>query len=410
MEKQSFIPPSSRPVALDRRKRVLALIDYNEGYNRGILRGLRAFAHSRPDWIFRQTLRSARLKKLLWWKPDGVIFYRPASAVLRAFRSRHLPLVSVMQRVGRLPLVGVDDKRVGAVVAEYFLNRGFREMGLVTVEGEQWSAQRQAGFQPLVEADGCRTHVYQIGHAAQRGGVPFERGLQIWLENLPKPAAVFAANDVWAREVVQLCNLAGIHVPEEIAVMGVDDDEFLCGMAEPEVSSVHNPWQQIGYEAGALLDQMMHDAKKVPREILIPPERIVTRQSSDIVAIADPYVAQALRFIKDHACEGLGVTQVLQAVPVGRRWLERRFTRELRRSPLEEIQRVRLMMAERLLAETDLPMSVIGPRCGIGETRFCSVFRQETGLTPTQWRRRCRPGGGPVIKRVSRRRDGEAQA
>ncbi len=402
METSPPLSPAQATVGPGPLRRVVSLMDASAGHTQGILRGIRAFAHSRPDWILRHALGNTQPQMLLKWHPAGVIVYGPPPQTLRILRSHRLSLVTVLHPIGELPMVALDDYRVGGMVAQDLINRGFRELAMVGVFGQDWSNLRRDGFLPTARAAGCRIHTYEIRLKPPLRPLSFNRigldpALRRWLEKLPKPAAVFAANDLCAREIVQICNSTGIRVPEQLAVMGVDNDEFICQMTDPELSSVDIPWQKIGYQAATVLDEIMRTGKPTSGQIFVPPSHVVTRQSTDSVAAGDPAVAAALRFIYHHAHEGINVTHVLQSVLVARRRLERRFFKELGRTPLQEIHRVRLERAKRLLAETDLSIDAIGLRCGIPQSRLSVVFHKATGLTPTQWRRRYRavPDGPP---------------
>jgi LacI family transcriptional regulator len=176
-----------------------------------------------------------------------------------------------------------------------------------------------------------------------------------------------------------------------VAIVGVDDDDLLCDLARPSLSSVALPGGRIGYEAAAMLERLMLGRRLKTARIELPPVRLVARQSSDILAIADPEVSQAMRYILAHAAEPIGVADVLRAVPVSRRSLERRFRRLLRRGIGEEIRRAHLERAKGLLVDSELPMSRVAARSGFTDSRQLSiVFRQETGLTPTGFRQRYR--------------------
>ncbi len=388
---------ASTPAALSLQKRILVLVDSDAIHHQDILHGLKMFAAERSDWVLRYASRHTAMHALVEWRPDGVIMHQPLAGARRAFARLRLPQVSLMESAGKLPLAGLDNRRIGVIVGQDFLRRSFRDLAIIIVQGQPWSLERLAGFASVARMAGCRLHLYRIKRTAPSSGTQTNdpRPLQIWLQELPKPVAVFAANDVWGVEVIQLCKAGDIRVPEELAVVGADNNEQLCDMVEPELSSVAIPWHEIGYQAGALLESMMRGGKPASPKLLLAPGEIITRGSSDTAATGHPYLAKALRFINEHACEGIGVPEVLRAVPVGRRWLERMCMRKLRRTPLEEIHRVRLGRAKRLLAETNLPVRAVGLRCGIDEARFCKVFRKATGLTPSAWRRSSRAGGHP---------------
>ena len=173
----------------------------------------------------------------------------------------------------------------------------------------------------------------------------------------------------------------------------MDNDEFICEGMSPPLASIVIPWESIGHQAAVMLDRIMRGESIPAAPVLVPSSMVIPRQSLDVVAVADHYLNQALRFINEHACDPIKVGDVLRAVPVNRRWLERQFQLVLRRSPLEEIHRVQIIRSQQLLLTTDLPVSRIAAQVGIIEKNFSALFRKITGLTPTQWRRRVRPAG-----------------
>jgi LacI family transcriptional regulator len=192
-------------------------------------------------------------------------------------------------------------------------------------------------------------------------------------------------------QVSEACQLADLRVPDDVAIVGVDDDDLLCELGRPSLSSVALPSEQIGAEAAALLERLLHGKPPPPGPILLPPREVVVRQSSDILAITDPDVAAAVRFIRNHGSRTIQVADVLEAVPVSRRGLEWWFRRIIRRGIWEEIRRVHLERGKTLLAGSELPMAEVARRAGFTDARQLSVvFRQETGLTPTAYRRQFR--------------------
>jgi LacI family transcriptional regulator len=201
---------------------------------------------------------------------------------------------------------------------------------------------------------------------------------------------VFAPNDIWGVQLAEVCRQVGLRVPEDVALVGVDNDDLLCEMARPPLSSVSLPVNRIGHAAASLLDDLL-GGKKSPGDLLLPPVGVIARQSSDVLALEDPEVATAVRFIRTHGHTALRVADVLREVPISRRSLERRFRRALDRSIWEEIRRVHVEQARGLLARSGMPMAEVARHAGFSDSRQLStVFREETGLTPTAYRRRFR--------------------
>jgi LacI family transcriptional regulator len=217
------------------------------------------------------------------------------------------------------------------------------------------------------------------------------RELARWLKELPKPVGIMACYDIRGQQVLDACRGAGLAVPDEVAVIGVDNDTLLCELASPPLSSVIPNAHRAGYEAAALLDKLM-EGKRVPATArLIAPLGIAERQSTDVLAVDDRNVARAVQFIREHACEGINVSDVLRVVPLSRRVLEQRFQRLLGCTPREEILHVRLARVKQLLGETELPLYLVAERTGFEHVEYLSVvFKRETGRTPSAWRQEAR--------------------
>ncbi len=224
--------------------------------------------------------------------------------------------------------------------------------------------------------------------------------LERWLKSLRRPLAIMACNDVRAQHVLDAARSLGIAVPEELAVVGVDDDYPLCDLCDPPLSSVVPNAQRIGYEAAHLLDRLMSGERSEPSETLIEPLGVVTRQSTDVLAIDDPGTAAALRHIREHACGGLKMQELLRHVAISRPVLERRFRKFLDRSPQAEIRRVQIARSKQLLAETELPLKAIAGMTGFKHPEYLNVmFKRETGSS-----RRVSPERDPAGEPAARRR------
>jgi LacI family transcriptional regulator len=212
-----------------------------------------------------------------------------------------------------------------------------------------------------------------------------------WLKAAPKPLGVFACQDAWGVRLVEACRHAGLHVPDEVALLCVDNDDLLCELTRPALSSIDLPHERIGYEAAALFDQLLTGAEPGAESVSFPPLGVVSRLSTDVLCIADADVAAAVRFIRERGHLPLRVRDVLHAVPVSRRALERRFHQTLQRGLGEEIRRVHLERAKTLLTSADLPTPQVAERSGFSNANhLATVFRLELGLTPLAYRRQLR--------------------
>ncbi|MFW6065317.1 MAG: substrate-binding domain-containing protein [Planctomycetota bacterium] len=384
---------------MSKTQRVALIVAMSFTYGRGVLRGICAYAKQGKPWVFNSALPGSRAGRLLAeWEPAGVIGHLSVRSDAEAVVQLSRPAVNVSGVVEDVPVprVGVDDIAIGKMAAEHFVERGFRTFGFIGERNTAYSDRRLSGFREKLQSHGADCEVFMerggpIAAYNERSWKSSDAAITHWLKSLSMPAAVFACNDVMAVRLSEGCRLAELRVPEDIAIAGVDDDELLCDMARPPLSSVRLPLEQVGFEAAKLLDGMLNGKTPPAKSVLLPPSHVVTRQSSDILAVNDPEVAKALRFIRGNAGEQIGVRDVLAACSVSRRVLERRFQKALGRSPLDEIIRVRIERAKEILAGTHLPMSAVAEASGFnGASRLSVVFRNHTDMTPTQYRRRFR--------------------
>ncbi|HEY2588984.1 MAG TPA: DNA-binding transcriptional regulator [Tepidisphaeraceae bacterium] len=389
---------------------VALLIESSRAYGRGLLRGIarylrtdhhwsvlqqeRALGDAPPDWLTRERL-------------DGILARVESPALAECVRTLGVPAVDLrgLRPLAGVPVITTDEGAVARMAADHLIERGFRQFAFCGFGGADYSMARMRQFTRYLEATGHPVATYEspvMGLGAdtshiEAGAVPQHRELAEWLRSLPKPIGVMGCNDIRGRQVLDACREAGIEVPDEIAAIGVDNDDVLCDLSDPPMSSVIPDTGRIGLEAAALLDRMMRGQPAPEQPILIEPVGVITRRSTDVLAVEDPQVAAALRFIREHACNGINVEAVLDFLagagggggPVSRSTLDRRFHHTLGRSAKEEILRVRLARVRQLLRETDEPLSNIASMVGIGHTEHLSVlFKRATGETPGTFRRR----------------------
>jgi LacI family transcriptional regulator len=322
------------------------------------------------------------------WDVDGVIVQTFSRDFEEEVLRRGVPATNVsnhMREEMRLPTVIPDDERVGRMAAEYLLSLGFRDLGFCWEANTAYGELRLNAFRAHAAENGAVVHAY--------GGVG---RLGEWLVALPKPIGVLGCNDDYAHRVMNEARRQGIKVPDELAVLGVDDDELFNTLVTPSLSSIVLPAQQIGFEAAAKLERLMKGERPAEMITRLPPLRVVPRESTDVLSIPDADVVQALRFIRDHASRPIQVDDVLDNVPLSRRSLERKFRRSLGHSVSEEIRRAHLERAKQLLIQTDFAMPQVAAASGFTTaTRLGIVFQRELKETPTAFRRRVRAAGKP---------------
>jgi len=377
---------------------VALLIETSRSYGRGVLVGVRRYLSERGPWSVYLEPRALESQPPPWlrgWKGQGILSRTGSAALARRLRATSVPVVELRSRrlLPGAPWIGVDNHALGDLVATHLLERGFRRFGLLALRSEDFFRERCDNFVATLRERGFRCDVLQASPGAEHPAQweAQQRALVRWVRGLPKPAGVMACTDQLGFWLIDACTRAGIAVPEEIAVVGVENDEALCAMSRPPLSSVALPTENIGYEAARILDRLMRGRSVPRRRIEIEPLGVVARQSSDVVAVGDARLASALRHIREHACEGIGVEDVLRAAPMSRSTLERGLRKVLGRSPADELLRVRLDGAKRLLAETDLKLSAVAQRSGFRHAqRLCERFRAAFGETPGRYRERRR--------------------
>jgi LacI family transcriptional regulator len=288
-----------------------------------------------------------------------------------------------------LPWVGVDNHAMGEMVAAHLLERGFRNFAVLEMGTESYFKERRVNFMQVVKQAGFTCHEFNPGGQPERPSQweSNQESLSAWVHSLPKPCGVMACTDQLGFFLLDACARAGVSVPEQVAVVGVENDETLCTMGTPTLSSVRLNAEQIGYQAASLLARMMRGHKPPRRPILVEPMAIEVRASSDVLAIDDQQVAVAMQFIRENAADGISVNDILRNVPMSRSSLERRMKAAIGRTPNEEITRVRIEHVKLLLQTTDLDLAAIARRSGYSTSQYLvQIFRKSTGLTPGQFR------------------------
>jgi LacI family transcriptional regulator len=332
-------------------------------------------------------------KLILNWRPTGVISCNRISdgVFFELFTEHGIPIVQAdgVDKPVNIPHVYTDGAAVARLFADYLADRGIRSFGFVGNSGLMDTHQADS----LAAAAAERKFAFARFSGEIRSESDPDKEFHRWLRARPRPTGLLASLDWVGWHVISECIEAGFHVPDDFAVMGISDDRPWCELAPVPLSSVGIAAEKIGYQAASILDQMMA-GKPVPMEpVILPPEGIVARLSTDIIAAEDPDIADALRYMHDHALEGVTVKQLLRVVPMDRRRLERWFRQNLGRSPLEEIQRLRIAHVKKILAETEEGMEEIAQRCGFVSAKLLSrSFRREAGTTLLQYRRQFQRG------------------
>lgn len=381
-----------------RVKRVLLLIESSRGYGRACLQGVADYCRLHGQWrvVHVERSLSERLpENIASWRADGVISRTETKEIAQSIRKLNLPTVDLRGafQLERGVVFDTDSTECGRMAATHFYDLGIRNLAFCGYAGINYSDQRGNAYENRAHALGCQTYTFSTPHdqydtsAMELMGERDDEGLIQWISKLPHPTGIFACNDVRARQVLAACEATGVLVPEDIAVLGVDNDELICELTSPPLSSIEPDAQRIGREGAECLNRLMSGESPERRLILIPPKRVVSRVSSDMVATNDREVAAALRYIRDEACNGITVEDVAGRIQLSRSSLDRRFKNLVNRSVKAEIERVRINKALLMLQETDLKVSAIADWVAYSSSaKFIEAFKRVVGTTPGQYR------------------------
>ena len=395
---------------------VAIVVDPSLPYDREIAKGVGQYAREVGDWrLYIEEETGRRLPDLDEWEGQGVIASFDDDDVARKVSAAGLPVVAVgggggLDRGSETPYVETDNDAIAVLAAEHLLERALPHYGFYGLPPSRltvWSDARCVGFGRRLAEAGKSAHTLIARHDSAHWSL-LQRELTTWLRELPKPVGIMACDDLRARHVLEACRSLGLRVPHDVALIGVDDDEFICELSDPSLSSVAQAARQIGHEAARLLDQLMRPARavkrgdgqvRIPLRTVVPPIGVVARRSTDTLAAADPIVAAAIRSIRERATQGLGIDDVVRASSLSRWQLEDRFRRVVGRSIHDDILHVRLTEARRLVTTTDLPLKAVAPRTGLSSVAYMTtLFRRHFGMTPAALRAASRGQGSSVPK------------
>lgn len=377
--------------------KILLIIETSRAYGRKLLRGIAQYALLNGPWQIErqapfylhgsQAVGDFSLKHLTG--VDGIIIREQKN--IEPLLESGIPIIfaSYLRKDFDVPMIQTDDEGIAATAVKYFFERGFEFFAFVGFDGMFWSDNRKAAFASSVQEAGYSCQTYSQPKSRKQQKWEQEKDLlSEWLRELPKPVALLACNDDRAQQVLSACRQAELSVPEEVAIVGVDNDEFICTLTHPPLSSVNLSTEIAGYEAASVLDRMVHGEKVGNPVIPVHASNIVTRQSSDILAITDPIVVQAVRFIREHVWEPIQIDDVLDHVAISRRSLYDKFKQAMNCSIHQHIKKARVEHIEHLLLETEMTISQIAYRMGFkGDEHIASYFRSIKGVNPHAFRK-----------------------
>ena len=323
---------------------------------------------------------------------DGILA-RATPEIAKAARKKNVPLVNIWLNspVQELPSVFPDFEGSGVLAAEHLLARGFRHLAYLGYRSDIDSRLQSEGMRKVTRRENCNLTTHRFSRTSMegpaRGWQPFVTGIQSWIESWQLPIGVLVCNDVFCRYLIDICRSKGLHVSQEVAIIGTYNESEICNAPPPSLTSIDMNCSQVGYRAAALLDRLMNGAKPPLDPIMVAPAELLPRQSTDLLAADDPAVTKALRFIADNTHDRIRVTDVVSAVNTNRRSLEKRFRQSLNRSIADEINRLRLERAKRQLIGTKASLKDIAADTGFRNSdHFSKVFSRIEGISPSQFR------------------------
>jgi LacI family transcriptional regulator len=379
--------------------RIILLLEAIRGFDRGLLCGVARYAALNGPWTFyRQPhgyLRSKRgldLKELQAWKPDGAICPVTQLDELSLLR---VPLIAydVNEYSGRVPCVLSEDFQAGRLAAQHLLEFGHRHFAFCGYSGIRWSRERCQAFCDVIQQGGCTVEVYRPRSRRPAAWAKEEPHVRHWLETLPKPIGMLCANDDRAASILETCHVLAYGVPEDVSVVGVDDDQYVCELQNPPLSSVRMASEQAGYEAAALLDRMIRAEDKMSgQRIMAHATGVTARQSTNVLMVRNADVRKALRFIRENAGRPIRVADIVRVTDLSHRTLNDQFHSELGCSIIKQLTRARIAYISRLLTDTEMRIHEIATVVGYEDDRhFSRYFKRATGLTPQAYRRKHAP-------------------
>ncbi|WP_339735098.1 XylR family transcriptional regulator [uncultured Gimesia sp.] len=380
---------------------VAIFIETSKTFGRGIIQGISTYSRTHGPWsIFIDewgpaTSIPAWMKQ---WEGDGIIARVRSQQMCERLQQSGVPIVDTIHQVPGLNLPGVysDDTAIAQMAFEHLRDRHLRQFAFVGVERANWSLRRRNAFAEISRQQGFECHIYSPLSRRRfaeswNGG---QEDLGDWLESLPKPVGLMAAHDLRALCVLDACRRRKIAVPEQVAVVGVDNDDVFCEVIDPPLTSISHQAEEIGYQAAALLGRLMQGDSAPAQPVMLPPRTLVPRRSTDIIAVDDMSIALALEFIRRNACKQINVPLIARHAKLSRRSLERRFMKLIGKTPHQILAEERLRRAKQLLIDTDFTLEQIAAMVGFSSAAYLSVvIKEHANCTPIEFRlNACQPG------------------
>ncbi len=374
-------------------KRISLIIETSTESGRNLLHGVMRYARQKPDWFIHHEWRNTDVFTPQWlrfWHGDGMIARLETQEIADLVLRRHVPVIDVLGNLNLpgIPSAQVDHEAIAAMAADHLLGLGFRHFAYCGLKDVPWSIRRGEAFRACLRARGrdCRVHEWT---ATDEYDWDEEVGAMLrFLVELPRPCGIMLCNDHHSRLVMETCNRHGMAIPDEFAVIGVDDDPTYYRITDPPLTSIQTDDENLGYCAAGLLDRIMDGKPWNGTPLAVPPRGVAARTSTDVTSVSDDEVSRAAAYIRKYALGDISVDDIVRSVGISRTLLQRRYRDQLGRTLHGDILSVRLQEARRLLEETRMSMAGIADQCGFThQAHFAQVFRRRFDRTPLQHRR-----------------------
>jgi len=374
------------------RPSVALVVETHSRIGREMLKGIGRFLRTHAAWDTYVAAEGggplpAGLRN---WQGDGVIATIPSCEIEKHYIDLGVPVVNVsaVEQMEQIASVLSQDQAIGRMGAEHFIERGFRDLAYFGLPEIWYSHRRGEGFAQAACEEGFDPIIYDHPPLREEDWPRWRADARDWLATLPTPIGVMACDDNQGRTLLAVCREMGLRVPEDVAILGVDNDDVLCELCTPPLSSIEIGGEARGFEAASLLAKLLEKRPSPTRPLEIPPQRVETRQSTDVLELDDREVALAIRYIRSHAHRPINVSDLLDVVSISRKSLEIRFAESLGKSPGQVIRQAHLRRAKMLLTDTDYPLAEIAKRAGLRSAKtLCELFRRYEDMTPTDYRR-----------------------
>ena len=379
--------------------KIILLLDFAEEYSKSLMKGINAYSKEFGPWVFcrmplfhRETVGiDGILKWALEWNADGIVgqlYNKDIEKIIQA----GIPVIAqdFKERFTEIPNITGGYQEAGQLGADYFLKKGFTNFAFYGFNDIVWSRERAEGFEGRLKTRGHKVHYFEHKKARSTELWYYKpSSLSRWLKSLPKPIGLMTCDDNQGQHITEACRQLGIRIPEEVAVLGVDNDEMICDLSDPPLSSIALDAEKGGYDAARLLDQMIKHGASDFYDIVVKPVQVITRQSTDIYATSDDHIASSLKYIHQNIDKNLHVDEVVKQVPLSRRALEKRFL-EITGYPIYKyIFNLRIEKFTQKLLETDMSVFEIALDMGLTDSKnLARQFRQAKGCSPSVYRNR----------------------